>query len=330
MTDNSFPPEAKESRFYMCYTRSFPNEIIPLAEGRAELKFNGSDYPEYIELNGPAPGTKRPLLTNATLRWSDKTHQFNQMWEYDTPRVVDAGGYNVQAEYADQWGNIKQSPIETLGEDTPFYPWSIEEYHRWLKEYSDRFLWASAMDYACEERYDSLWSVDRRIEETIENTIEQYEMLDGEYNLLPVLQGRSLDDYLYCYDRFEEAGIPLDAVGLGTVCRISSSNEIIELEKDLRAARDFDYIHGFGVKVSAFRMGATFDSADSQAWVWSASKGEIYRDRGDKLEKVSMSDSSKWRTVGSFHQYHQYAQRLFDYGHGRREQIAPLGEEVEL
>jgi hypothetical protein len=274
------------------------------------------------------------MLKNATLRWSEAKQEFLHMWEYNNPRVIDSGGYNVQADVLKGGGPLPRRLDWYLhSEGAPIYPFSVKKYHDWLTENSGEFDWAAVMDYACEERFDPLWSVTDRIEATIHNTIKQFDMLSGEYDLLPVLQGRCLDDYLYCYDRLKEVGIPVERCGLGTVCRISSSDEIVDLEHQLRERREFEHIHGFGVKIEAYKMGASFESADSQAWVWHASHGEEYRDGGHRLESLYVQPSvypelgrshcSLRRTVTSFREYYRYVSRL----RGEESALPPLEDD---
>lgn len=283
-----------EQFFAMTYARSRPNELVP-----------------WIEEHDV------PLLTNAVHRWSSNTERLLDMWYYDTPHVIDAGGYNVMASYVAQNGRLLDShsldvPTE-LCKDTPFYPWTVEEYHEWLCEHSEEFLWATSMDYACEERFDSLWDYRDRREATLDATIRQYELLESDghpYTMLPVLQGRTPDEYVDFYESLEDHGLPTDAVGLGTVCRMSSEKRIVDFEQTIRDRIDVDYLHGFGVKIEAFKHGATFDSADSQAWVYGPTNGRCVFDDGDSLREVQMPDHSLERTVTSFKEYYSYVTRL--------------------
>lgn len=294
--------EDSESRFYMTYARSRPNELVPWIEEHSV-----------------------PLLTNAVHRWSENTDRFLPMWEYDTPHVIDAGGYNVQrawvAERTDFYGAmekhhaleaVENDPLahwEELGCDEPFYPFTVGEYHEWLSEHSEEFEWATAMDYACEEKFDPLWSVEKRREATIENTIAHYD-LDPDYEVLPVLQGRSVDDYVDSFEQLEDHGIPTDHLGIGTVCRMSSEKRIVRFENEIRDRIGDVRLHGFGVKIEAFKHGGTFESADSQAWVYPASNGKVVLDDGNRLRSVKMPDNAKVRTVESFKNYYSYVTRL--------------------
>lgn len=283
------------TRFYMTYARSRPNEIVPWVE-----KHNV------------------PLLTNAIHRWSDSTDRFLPMWEYDTPHVIDAGGYNVMASFVTRSGSLRASVdgegiSQELSTSMPFYPYSIDQYHDWLCENSEEFEWATVMDYACEERFDKLWHYDDRVEATLDATIRHFDKLqdDGKpYKALPVLQGRDVDEYVWFYEQLEDHGIPTDHVGLGTVCRMSSEKRIVDFEERIRERTGVDRLHGFGVKIEAFKHGASFESADSQAWVYKASNGEVYLDAGDRLRSVAVPDCSLTRTVESFKSYYSYVTRL--------------------
>lgn len=287
------PVTKSEQDFFMTYARSRPNELIP-----------------WIEENDV------PLLTNAIHRWSDARDALLSMWEYDTKHVIDAGGYNVMASCVTKGGDLcvdEDRVYAELLKQTPFYPWKLPSYHEWLCEHSDEFAWATVMDYACEERFDVLWPYEDRIEMTLETTIRQFNLLEDDgfpYKLLPVLQGRSVDEYVDFYEQLEDYGIPTDHVGIGTVCRMSSEKKIVNFEKRIRERTDVEKLHGFGVKIEAFKHGATFDSADSQAWVYKPSNGAVVLDAGDRLRSVPMPDSSLERTVESFKSYYSYVTRL--------------------
>lgn len=295
--------------FFMTYARSRPSTLVP-----------------YIEKNDI------PLLTNAVHRWSDAQEDFLSMWEYDTPHVIDAGGYNVQRQwvterrqvYGEMTAEHAQEAVERdpeghqeeLDSGYPFYPWTVQQYHEWLESHADELTWATAMDYACEEKFDPLWSVQERVDATFENTLEQYN-LDPSYQLLPVLQGRSADEYVDFYERLEDHGLPIDYVGLGTVCRLSSEKKIQEMEQEIRDRTDVEYLHGFGVKVAAFKHGAAFDSADSQAWAYYPSNGTAVISDGGSLRKVEMHEThlSLERTTTSFKEYYSHATDLLDGVH---------------
>lgn len=228
-----------------------------------------------------------PVMINASQRYSDSSG-FLDCWSYDTPYVIDSGGYNVMSNYGG-------------------YPWSIKEYHKFLEEAN--FNWSAVMDYACEEKFDDIMTVEERMEKTVENTIKHFD-LEPNYNLLPVLQGRTINQYLESYDMLKDHGIDISRVGLGTVCRISSSEEIIETENRIREETDIDWIHGFGVKINAYKMGATFESADSFAWVRPVSYGKMFVEGGDKLIEVRVTNDSTVNRLNSFKNYYDYVKSI--------------------
>jgi hypothetical protein len=83
---------------------------------------------------------------------------------------------------------------------------------------------------------------------------------------MPVLQGWTTEDYLRCWDLYDQAcvnleGVPL--VGLGSVCRRQATSEIEQLVRRLQPLP----LHGFGIKTSGLaRYGHLLASADSMAW----------------------------------------------------------------
>lgn len=285
--------------FYMTYAgRTYPSDIVPWVEEH-----------------------EVPIMTNAQDRWSEAREEFLPMFEYDTRRTVDSSGFNSQGDYVDRWGNLKvsESEVEKQKEsDTPFFPWDVDKYHDWLESHQDQFEWAATMDYACEDRFEPLWSVEDRIEHTIENTVRQFKM-EPSYDLVPVLQGRSVDDYMYCYDQLRDADvdIPLDRVGLGTVCRISSEKRLVEIEQELRERLpDETKIHGFGVKINAFKLGATFDTADSHAWISEPKNKKIAllgrNDDGSLRMNINEHDTARERTLETFKTYYTYVSSIKD------------------
>jgi hypothetical protein len=87
--------------------------------------------------------------------------------------------------------------------------------------------------------------------------------------IIPVLQGWRLDDYLYCWDLYEMAGIHLQdepVVGVGSVCRRQGTNEAVEIFEELSMRGIKGRMHGFGVKTAGLpRLVEYVGSADAQA-----------------------------------------------------------------
>lgn len=235
-----------------------------------------------------------PIMQNAFHRYSE-VNGFLDPIHAPThgDLIIDSGGFNaLQHGYTE-------------------FPYSVAEYHTWLSNLDVDFQWAAAMDYACEHRFDTVMSKQERMERTLTNTITHFE-LDPEYTVLPILQGRTLDDYLWFYDQLQDHGIPTGYVGLGTVCRLNSESKIKDIERGIRANTDIEKLHGFGIKINAFKTGACFETADSNAWNMEPTNGNVVFDDGDRLQVECRNESGQAarRSIRSFMEYYKYASRL--------------------
>lgn len=164
------------------------------------------------------------------------------------------------------------------------------------------------MDYPCEPEFDNLFSVEDRISMSVENAISQTN-LDPSYDLIPVLQGRLLHQYIDCYDRLVDHGIDCSRVGIGTLCRVASSPKICWLEERLRAETGIEWIHAFGTKIDAIKLGATFDSS---AWIQPLNFGLTYTRSENHLEKVRLDNTPRERTLQSFKAYYTHVNDVID------------------
>lgn len=141
--------------------------------------------------------------------------------------------------------------------------------------------WCSPQDWMCEP-----WIVQKTGKTVAEHqalTVENFCLLRQEaptHPFIPVLQGWSLDDYLRCVELYENAGVDLKAqetVGVGSVCRRQSADEIAEIVGSL--AQLGLRLHGFGVKTRGVRKYAQhLTSADSMAWSFAARYGQVKLD----------------------------------------------------
>jgi hypothetical protein len=97
--------------------------------------------------------------------------------------------------------------------------------------------------------------------------------IDDTLPWMPPLQGRAdlgPDDHLRCADMYEQYGIDLtkvSLVGVGSVCRLGATRQIVDLFAALHVAFDGRVpLHGFGMKASGLMTVAPgVRSADSQA-----------------------------------------------------------------
>lgn len=133
--------------------------------------------------------------------------------------------------------------------------------------------WAAPQDWMCEPSV--LEKTGRSVSEhqalTVANFLELRD-LDPGLPVIPVLQGWEPDDYLRCWELYENCGICLGeepTVGVGSVCRRQGNAEIVDLLRSLSGAGL--RVHGFGVKTKALeRCSGVLESSDSMAWSYDA------------------------------------------------------------
>lgn len=167
--------------------------------------------------------------------------------------------------------------------------WTVDAatYADEVRTYRDaigRLDWAAPQDWMCEP-----WvltggthgrvtfagtglTIAEHQQRTVDNLVELRE-LAPDLPFIPVLQGWELDDYLRCVELYADAGIDLTreaTVGLGSVCRRQSSDEIEQIVTTLHAL-GLHNLHGFGVKTRGLsKYGHLLKSADSLAWSFAA------------------------------------------------------------
>lgn len=162
--------------------------------------------------------------------------------------------------------------------------------------------WAAPMDWMMEDAALAATGLTGR--EHQQRSVDNYlrlvelwpEFSDDTCPIVPVLQGDDRDGTTHtdCIDLYEAAGVDLTSpdlplVGLGSVCRLESSDRIVELVESVAARLPDVGLHGFGVKARGLeRIGHLLASADSQAW----SKGA--RDRKIKLDGCTHAGPCSW------------------------------------
>ena len=159
-----------------------------------------------------------------------------------------------------------------------FGKWTIseKEYIQELKRIENlslNFDWVAQQDWMCEDimlKKTGLTILEHQI-----RTVENYDKLNSiehDFNVVPVLQGQTIEDYWNCFELFESKGYDLrkiDTVGIGSVCKRQNTHEIGKIVKSF-----FDEgisIHGFGVKKQGIeKYGKYLKSSDSLAWSYNA------------------------------------------------------------
>ena len=134
---------------------------------------------------------------------------------------------------------------------------------------------AASQDWMCEDaalKATGL-SVEEHQRRSVDSVLELRDLSNCAY-WLPVLQGREPEDYLRHVDLYLKAGIDLTClprVGIGSVCRRSSSHEIRRVVSVLADAGI--RLHGFGVKTTGLALiSDQLESADSMAWSYAGRK----------------------------------------------------------
>jgi hypothetical protein len=171
---------------------------------------------------------------------------------------IDSGGYSLM--------------LDTGTHDPP------PKYLSYIEDQSPDIF--ALQDFPCEP--DIMEEYDRSVEGHQERTIEYHaeglarmEEYDIDASPLAVLQGWETDDYLRCIDRFEDEGLILDHMGIGSVCRRHAASDIRDIILAVRKRLPDCHLHAFGVKTNVLKFPDVLqplDSADSLAYDWSYTK----------------------------------------------------------
>lgn len=167
--------------------------------------------------------------------------------------ALDSGGFTELSMY----GEWRTEPAEY-----------VEAVERYTTEVG-MLDWAAPQDWMCEPHM--LAKTHKTVaEHQVLTTVNYLELVERAPHLpfIPVLQGWTLDDYLTHAAFYERQGVVLSecsTVGVGSVCRRESTDEIGEIMAELHQLGL--KLHGFGVKGAGIRKyGEYMHSADSMAW----------------------------------------------------------------
>lgn len=199
----------------------------------------------------------------------------NRLWRRKKPlgrrtlTLVDSGAFTV----LDKHGAYPESH-------------SVERYALRLWELHTRgictILAAVAQDFMCEARITAKTGLTVLDHQRL--TIERYDALVAElrrlfggripFHVMPVLQGRTADDYLRHLSMYGHRLAPGMWVGVGSVCKRQGDPAAIEqVLRAISEARPDLWLHGFGVKLTALVYAANrrlLATADSMAWSFAA------------------------------------------------------------
>ena len=151
------------------------------------------------------------------------------------------------------------------------------------EEYAQAINWTGApyafcMDWMCEDYILNKTGMSVVEHQSLTTkSFKEMRTLVGD-RALPVLQGRSVSDYIHHLKVYKQGGLTNEHTifGLGSVCKRQLTDEIVHIINGLRAFDDTVKLHGFGVKVTALQDKFVVDnlySADSMSWSFEARMG---------------------------------------------------------
>lgn len=155
------------------------------------------------------------------------------------------------------------------------YPFSIGNYMNFVARMKPH--WYATMDYPCEpeiSRAVGLETNEERIIATVANAekmLAMEEMIFGSV-AVPVIQGYTLDEYLYCIDLHNEAGTIRPYMAVGSMCRRLTNKQIKKLIPaiyDRANSYGCTELHYFGLKLSPGLIPVS-------EYIWSRDSAAIY------------------------------------------------------
>jgi tRNA-guanine family transglycosylase len=209
--------------------------------------------------------------------------------------MIDSGGFQA----ATRWTGVKAGERGLPGR----YPYSPAELHDWAASEAVNADVVAGMDIAC-ERGQTLYDPDvghnfpgdyrDRMLESFEMQLRQrrvYETGDYDHQFMPVIQGRTPDDYEDFINLMQTEQLDTyDKLAIGTVCKRDDLDEILAVVELVCDYYPDKYIHLFGATLHVWRdqrFAGLFDSSDTAAWNWGASS---------KAEKKALYQQYKAKT----------------------------------
>lgn len=156
------------------------------------------------------------------------------------------------------------------------FRWPVSEYAHQINRWNDdgNLMAAVSQDYMCEDAALAMTGLSVREHQrlTVERYDELLELTPGVV-IIPVLQGRTPDDYARHLEMYGDRISPGTWTGVGSVCKRTSVKEIAAVLQRIRSERVDVPLHGFGIKTTALKSSDVADalfSADSMAWSFAA------------------------------------------------------------
>lgn len=235
-----------------------------------------------------------PGLVSAGVAWRNPNGEGEytiHVPDFD-PLMVDSGGFQA----ATRWSGPCGVPTPSMESRFPYSP---AELHEWAEEIGADVV--AGMDVACEDAVEihkegEPWPGDYKNQmlESLDNQVKQrahYEEVGYSHEFMPVIQGNKVEDYEDFIRLMQSEGLDrYDKLALGTVCKRTDRDEILEVVNLVRDYYPDKYLHLFGATLNIWkdeRFYGKFDSSDTAAWCWGASdKEDEKRLLADYREKV--------------------------------------------
>lgn len=153
------------------------------------------------------------------------------------------------------------------------YRHGVEQYYWQIKRWSTcgNLLIAVAQDWMCESFV--LQRTGLTVAEHQRLTVERYDQLmklKPSVEIMPVLQGYRISDYLKHLSDYSTRLAPGAWVGVGSVCRRNGNpQEVADILRSIKLIRPDLRLHGFGLKMLALEnpeVRTLLYSCDSMAW----------------------------------------------------------------
>jgi hypothetical protein len=183
------------------------------------------------------------------------------------PWILDSGGFSFLKKY----GKYPMSEAEYFKHALLLNPYLIVSMD-WMCEPTIIKKTGLSVKKHIENTVFSLWTILNHVEKA-----HPKEKNGASFNspffssdfILGVIQGWSIEDYLFCIDLLREQGLILPYMGVGTLCRRNSEKQIIRILRHIKRELPDVKLHGFGVKTSVLRYPEAREllySVDSAAW----------------------------------------------------------------
>lgn len=145
------------------------------------------------------------------------------------------------------------------------YTFSSSEYVDFINKHQIDYF--ATMDYPCEPIV--LQKTGKTINEHITLTIESNLDLMDTPKVVPVIQGYSVDDYLYCADLIKDYGCQKPFMAVGTLCKRTKVSDAVAILSAIKSEFPNSDLHAFGLKKNFLqKVKDLIYSSDSIAWFY--------------------------------------------------------------